>query len=150
MAKYTVKFSCGHVAEVNLYGPEVERQRKIRHMRECWFCPACYEQSKLNEIASLEAELGLPALTGSDKQVQWARSLRKEYLSNFFRWFNEIVERNSKHGCDTSYDLQMVEKFKIWLRTKNAAKFWIDLQNKLDRTRELMKLFMQETKENQQ
>lgn len=150
MAKYTVKFSCGHVAEVNLYGPEVERQRKIRHMRECWLCPACYEQSKLNEIASLEAELGLPALTGSDKQVQWARSLRKEYLSNFFRWFNEIVERNSKHGCDTSYDLQMVEKFKIWLRTKNAAKFWIDLQNKLDRTRELMKLFMQETKENQQ
>lgn len=150
MAKYTVKFSCGHVAEANLYGPEVERQRKIRHMRECWLCPACYEQSKLNEIASLEAELGLPALTGSDKQVQWARSLRKEYLSNFFRWFNEIVERNSKHGCDTSYDLQMVEKFKIWLRTKNAAKFWIDLQNKLDRTRELMKLFMQETKENQQ
>lgn len=150
MAKYTVKFSCGHVAEVNLYGPEVERQRKIRHMRECWLCPACYEQSKLNEISSLEAELGLPALTGSDKQVQWARSLRKEYLSNFFRWFNEIVERNSKHGCDTSYDLQMVEKFKIWLRTKNAAKFWIDLQNKLDRTRELMKLFMQETKENQQ
>ena len=101
MAKYTVKFSCGHVEEVNLYGPEVERQRKIRHMRECWLCPACYEQSKLDEIASLETELGLPALTGSEKQVQWARSLRKEYLSNFFRWFNEIVERNSKHGHDT-------------------------------------------------
>lgn len=149
MAKYTVKFSCGHVAEVNLYGPEVERQRKIRHMKECWLCPACYEQSKLNEIAILETELGLPALTGSEKQVQWARSLRKEYLSNFFRWFNEIVERNSKHGHDTSYDLQMVEKFKIWLRTKNEAKFWIDLQNKLDRTRELMKLFMQETKDSQ-
>lgn len=146
MAKYSVKFACGHVAEVELYGPEVERMKKIRNMRQCGLCPDCYKQSKLDEIESLEMELDLPVLIGSEKQIQWARSLRKEYLSNFFRWFNEIVERNSKHGHDTSYDLKMIEKFKIWLRTKHTAKFWIDLQNKLDKTRELMTLFIQETK----
>ena len=146
MAKYSVKFACGHVAEVELYGPEVERMKKIRHMRQYGLCPDCYKQSKLDEIESLETELDLPVLIGSEKQIQWARSLRKEYLSNFFRCFNEIVERNSKNGHDTSYDLQMIEKFKIWLRTKHTAKFWIDLQNKLDKTRELMTLFMQDTK----
>lgn len=114
MAKYSVKFACGHVAEVELYGPEVERMKKIRNMRQYGLCPDCYKQSKLDEIESLEMELDLPVLIGSEKQIQWARSLRKEYLSNFFRWFNEIVERNSKNGHDTSYDLQMIEKFKIY------------------------------------
>lgn len=145
MAKYTVKFSCGHVAEVNLYGLEVERQRKIRHMRECWLCPACYEQSKMDEIASLETALGLPALTGSEKQVQWARSLRAEYLRDFFRWFKEGIESNKKRGLDVSRDLQMMEKFKGWLRTKNTAKFWIDLQSKLNRIQTIINIFVQET-----
>jgi hypothetical protein len=145
MAKYTVKFSCEHVAEVNLYGLEVERQRKIRHMRECWLCPACYEQSKLDEIASLEIALNLPALTGSEKQVKWSRSLRAEYLNDFFRWFKEGIASNKKRGLDVSRDLQMMEKFKGWLRTKNTAKFWIDLQSKLNRTQTIINIFVQET-----
>lgn len=144
MAKYSVKFACGHVAEVELYGPEVERMKKIGSMREYWLCPDCYEQSKLDEIEKLETELGLPSLTGSEKQVKLARGLRTEYLNDFFRWFEDEVEFNKNRGMDVSRDLQTMEKFKVWLKTKNTAKFWINLKMNLHRPYALINAFVQD------
>ncbi len=67
MAKYTVTYKCGHTAEVQLYGKEAERQRKIK-----WYstilCPEC----EACEAVRVATEKGYPELTGSPKQVAWA------------------------------------------------------------------------------
>ena len=40
--KYEVKFSCGHTATVELFGPTKERERKLAWYEESGECPECY------------------------------------------------------------------------------------------------------------
>lgn len=56
--KYTVTHGCGHRVELDLVGKMTERGAKIARLGGD-ACPAC-------------RAAGLPALTGSDKQVAWA------------------------------------------------------------------------------
>lgn len=49
--KYSVKFSCGHEATVQLFGPTKERNRKIEWFEEQGLCPACYAAAKEAEKA---------------------------------------------------------------------------------------------------
>lgn len=44
--KYTVKFSCGHEAEIELFGPTKERERKIKYYEQYGVCPDCYREQK--------------------------------------------------------------------------------------------------------
>ena len=43
MAKYTVKFSCGHEGVVDLIGKEKDRQRRIEYLEGCGLCTECYK-----------------------------------------------------------------------------------------------------------
>ncbi len=43
MAKYHVKFSCGHVQTVELFGKDKDRQRKIEYYEERGLCKDCYK-----------------------------------------------------------------------------------------------------------
>lgn len=49
LAKYTVKFSCGHFEKIELLGKETERQRKIAYFAENGLCSACYKLHKQAE-----------------------------------------------------------------------------------------------------
>lgn len=51
MAKYTVKFSCGHTQTIQLYGAEKERAKKIEYFREYGLCSACYTANRDAEMA---------------------------------------------------------------------------------------------------
>lgn len=44
MAKYMVTMACGHTEEVNLYGENLERQRKIEYYSENRLCTECYKK----------------------------------------------------------------------------------------------------------
>ena len=46
--KYTVKFSCGHEEEVQLYGKVEERENKIKYLSKNGICSECYKK-KMNE-----------------------------------------------------------------------------------------------------
>lgn len=46
MAKYLVKFSCGHEEYIDLVGKYDERKRKIAWYEENGLCPHCYEEAK--------------------------------------------------------------------------------------------------------
>ena len=85
--KYYVTFSCGHEGEVNLYGKAAERDRRIAWYEEEGICPDCYRKMKEEErrkadeeltayADKIEAELSLPELEGTEKQVAWARKIR--------------------------------------------------------------------------
>ena len=51
MAKYTVKFSCGHEAMIELFGKDADRRRKIAYFEEDGLCPECYAAAKEAEKA---------------------------------------------------------------------------------------------------
>lgn len=40
--KYTVKFSCGHEARIDISGPTKDRERKIEWYTDYGLCPECY------------------------------------------------------------------------------------------------------------
>lgn len=55
--KYDVKFSCGHVHTVELFGKNSERERKIKWYEQCGVCPNCYREQKEIEMAITHDEI---------------------------------------------------------------------------------------------
>lgn len=64
--KYTVTYSCGHEEEIQLFGPNKDRERRIAAF-ESQECPACRAAKA-------------PELTGSAKQVAWAADIKAKGL----------------------------------------------------------------------
>ncbi len=54
MAKYEVKFSCGHTHTVELFGKMSERERKIKYLEEHGICPECREREKAVDCEEVE------------------------------------------------------------------------------------------------
>lgn len=46
MAKYNVKFSCGHEETIDLFGPVKERESKIAYFEKRGLCRECYEKEQ--------------------------------------------------------------------------------------------------------
>lgn len=59
MAKYEVKFSCGHTQVIELFGKDKDRQRKIEYFEERGLCKDCYK-AMIQEIEA-HTPLGLTA-----------------------------------------------------------------------------------------
>lgn len=123
MAKYTVTYRCGHTEEMQLFGKESERQRRIDHYRTV-DCPACRAAS-----ATREAEAaGLPFLRGSDKQKAWASEIRSTSL----RFIGEL-RKMTKAGQEGA-----VDKMVKGLLAEDSAAFWID--NRTDLSSDVVSL----------
>jgi hypothetical protein len=76
MAWNTLKYACGHTEDVQLYGKLTERERTVARA-ENHDCPAC----RAAKAKANDAESGLPALRGSDKQIAWASQIRAETMA---------------------------------------------------------------------
>ncbi len=126
MAKYTVTYKCGHTAEVQLYGKYVDRERKIK-----WYstinCPEC-ETKEQREIAE---KAGLPALTGTEKQIAWAVKLRNDALDIINTQIAKLPEPNKT----TTANLR-----NQWLQRETAAIYWIERRYDLDSVRSIAEL----------
>lgn len=148
MAHYTVKFACGHTAEIQLFGKESERQRKIKYLEESGMCPSCYkkQQEEAKKAAEAQAaaeasEMGLPELTGSEKQVVWATKIRNGLMESISKMQDaafKIIE-NAKETGKHQDDLPRVEKAIEFLNacekvagTETSAAAFIDWRFDLD------------------
>lgn len=84
MAKYDVTYSCGHTDVVQLYGKNADRERELRKMSSR-LCPDCYKkwvnEENARQAAEILGELQLPELTGTEKQIAYAKSLRDAYVA---------------------------------------------------------------------
>jgi hypothetical protein len=83
MGKRTIKMACGHEEVHNIVGAIKSRDYKASKIAErvCEEC-AKKERQEHNAICAREnKEAGLPELTGSDKQIAWAESIRNEILT---------------------------------------------------------------------
>lgn len=168
MAWYYGTFSCGHEGRTNIIGTEKDREwKKERAFNE--LCPECYKK-KLEEErkqASMEAaekssEMELPELTGTEKQIAWANTLRMQVIENYeqqqkkfderIRKAKELLKKNEENGVPNKYTLadlklyvrgkeganmltskeELSDAMDYILKSKTSASFWIDNRHQSD------------------
>lgn len=142
MAKYDVTFSCGHTETVNLIGKIKDRERKIEWFENQGLCSACWEAERKrqfeeqNRKAAEEAkEYGLPELTGTEKQVAWANTLRQNWIAEAEKWIQHSEERlERKRFKENPEEAEKLKKAITGMRAamearllaETSARFWID------------------------
>lgn len=75
MAKYDVTHSCGHTVEIEQCGKESDRRERREWLRT-QPCLPCKRAADTAAAAETAEKIGLPTLTGSEKQVAWAETIR--------------------------------------------------------------------------
>ena len=127
MAKYKIIYACGHTAEVQLYGKEADRQKKI-----AWYatidCPDCDAREQREKAISA----GLPELTGSEKQITWATKLRNNALAKLDAQIAVISNEQNKFKMTTFRNQ--------WVNKETASSYWIDNRDELENLRDIAKL----------
>jgi len=89
MAKYTVTYRCGHKGEVQICGPQKDRQGKADYeatklCKTCWQADQDASRAAANaEAAEAAQTAGRPELQGTEKQVAWATTIRENKALEF-------------------------------------------------------------------
>ncbi|VWX49301.1 hypothetical protein [Novosphingobium sp. 9U] len=110
---HRITHACGHMQDHHIDGFTSQRERKMRWLTSTQ-CRSCFNTQKRAEQAEVAAQndlaiahLARPALTGTDRQVSWAESIRAQRLAT-------CIAAGS--------DAHIVEV----LRAVQDAKWWID------------------------
>jgi hypothetical protein len=142
MAKYDVTYSCGHKGTVQLVGPTIQREYKLKWFSESGLCEDCYKAAKEKEreaelarrqeaaerAAALAEVQELPTLTGTEKQVAWANTIRQHYIETMNKRFESYTN-------DMSDPVVIEGKtiLKYILDNATTAHEWIDNRDNLNR-----------------
>lgn len=99
MAWHQITYACGHTGRKQIGGPTKDRDRKAEwYGRE--ICPACAaaERAEHNKAAAEQAATeGLAELQGSEKQIAWAESIRREMLAKIDALYDTGKEWHAGH-----------------------------------------------------
>lgn len=134
MAKYEVKMSCGHTETIQMFGKMADRDKKIAWLEEHGICTACYKAriaaahaADTAAAAAKAAEENLPELTGSEKQIAWALSIRAKK----FEALNEMFANANANATDEQRQQNQIaiQAVKNVLSRKTQSRFWIDNRN---------------------
>lgn len=121
MAKYDVECpKCNTSYTVQLYGPGRDREWKLENFD--WTCDDCKEKARQEEnqkAAAANADAGLPALTGSEKQIAWAETIRKQKIST-------LEEALTHRGISHSLDKDRFHASVAAIKNNSSARWWID------------------------
>lgn len=82
MAWHTITHSCGHEDRHQLYGPGRTRTWRAERLADepCEACKTAAREAENAAAAAANREAGLPALTGTEKQIAWAETIRAHKL----------------------------------------------------------------------
>lgn len=114
---------CGKPFEVTAYRSNRASANEFESWAESAIttCRDCERAAQDQAVREHAVELGLPALTGSEKQIKWAMSIRGEFLRDVERWAAIFGD-----------DLEGADKFKAQVKlvidAKTASRWWIDLK----------------------
>lgn len=132
MAKYTITHKCGHNEVHNIGGKVADREGQAEWLAER-LCYDCYkaEQAKKREEANqinavVNKKAGYPDLTGTEKQVAWAETIRAKVMERA----NDIKERSLNQLKSDDVNKQRAAKLALntidYFTNQNEAKWWID------------------------
>lgn len=148
-----IRHACEHVMLHPFYGDDDftwgDRAQQLG-ASPCRVCQA-EEQDKERRQKSDEARLharerGLPPLEGSDKQVEWAESIRMNAfgaLDKVHRWMHQVDAEAQQEDPDHWRSVrQGIDRATAWLEQQTDAKWWIDhcrgVRSNLDSGRALL------------
>lgn len=119
MAKYTVTYKCGHMAEVKLYGKMSARDNIISYCQtiECKDCQVARKVAEAQESGC--------HLTGSDKQIAWAFDIRHKFMAVKSLLDSGCKDPNNEQAKEVLSKLNEVAKQK-------EANWWINNKDYLD------------------
>jgi len=143
MAWYDVDYSCGHSDRIQCYGPTRGRQAQADEGRK--LCPECYREQRDKRNAEQSAKdadaakvAQLPTLSGSDKQVAWAETIRARMLNDLAPYAAKAAVYRSQlpavaEQIGASATDKRLDDVAAWLtgriahvRSQASAKWWID------------------------
>ncbi len=148
----TVVFSCEHEGTIMVSGNQTHKREMAEYLAKNRVCPACYAKEKEAEKKAKDAELEkeskkleLPELVGTEKQVVWALSLRKKFMTDVesrITYIEEnlnhkrVFEQRSVQRLLVNMNVQSIEEIreiahKI-LKKESEAKYWIENQLYID------------------
>lgn len=114
--KFTVRFACGCVRDVELFERGSALSRKIAWLED-QKCLACQRKSQKEDLRDADntarEKFRLCELRGTPKQVAWATDIRAQF-------FNRV--EMALGGRDDSFFKQACEYF----AQESSAKFWIE------------------------
>ena len=116
MAKYTINHTCGHTVDVQLYGAYKDRERRIAYLETCE-CDECRKAKANAAAAEAKAARGLADLTGSEKQVAWANTIRE----NAYKCLDTLAQFANNDQAKA-----MMDGWRAKMDTQTEAKWWID------------------------
>lgn len=123
--KYMIKHSCEHEERVDLFGTNVhgERDRKAAYLAS----KPCYEC----EMAAAESEYELCDLTGSEKQIAWARRIRAAAIKDVEEKLDSAAKMDLS---DTEHKIVTDKSAAIrkFYKTQGSAAWWIDNRSSTD------------------
>jgi hypothetical protein len=121
---------------VELYGKHNERNRKIewlsgKNCRECEQKALAELREKESIIAAEQAKSkGLSELVGSEKQIAWAETIRKNALSDPRNEVPCVPYDLPEDKKRTAEDLRVIMlRSRNRLETEKSARWWIDNRN---------------------
>ncbi len=124
--KYTVTRACGHEEIVALVGKVKNREWRLENVEPSKFCHDCYQaelarqrEKENREAAEVARENNLPGLTGTEKQIAWAESIRQQLLADI----DEFIYKQIK--AEYRNDPKLLEAIKR-IKSKTNASWWID------------------------
>ena len=135
MALYTIKHTCGHEIDQQIYGPDTRGQRQFKANRladqPCSDCQAAARaagQAAQNRLSAAESA-ELPTLTGSERQIAWATTIRLGFMEQIQEWAAERTATARSHGSTD----EQIETFagqvattSAWMLGQTSASWWID------------------------
>jgi len=117
MAKYHITHSCGHTVTHNIVGTNAHGERDRREQQlTSQVCSDCYRAEQT--AAAVEANAGLPALSGSEKQIAWAESIRAKAVASLEEARAQI---NHEHPLATRAG-ELIDD----VLAQSEARYWID------------------------
>lgn len=134
--QWTVKHACGHVVTHQIYGGT-----RAGKERSAWLatqpCLQCKRDAELNAALNANAAAGLPALTGSERQVAWAEKIRHELIPAVERQILGSLEELARVKTTTPADQAIYDACIAAaraavtaeldaLRRRAEARWWID------------------------
>ena len=128
MAKYDVRFSCGHTERKELFGAEKDRQSKIAYWEKSGVCSECYRKEKEQEAVRFAQENALPKLEGSEKQIAWATEIRLRKLAELEQMMEEALaempgekELIEAQGQEYKAKLLKITKAATWIDARKSS-----------------------------
>ena len=122
-------YSCGHIEDVQLYGPYKDRAYRVQQASGRT-CKECARESHAGEAVAAAVSnrlAGLPRLTGTDKQIAWAESIRAAKLQEVDTLLAQVAA--DPRAQEEPSLLTLYGKLADLVRGQSSASYWINYKS---------------------